>query len=134
MFDKFCSLFSFAILCLAVSLLTARCRCGLENKTGTEPASGASTVEPFETPESKLIAQGKLVYSNNCISCHNRNPKNPGNLGPEVFGSSKDLLTARLLRAEYPAGYTPKRKSHVMSALPHLAGDIDALAAYLNQN
>lgn len=86
-----------------------------------------------QSPESKLIARGRAVYLSNCISCHNINPKLPGSLGPDVHGSSKELLTARLLHAKYPDGYKPKRSSNAMPAMPQLASDIDALTAYLNQ-
>jgi hypothetical protein len=48
-----------------------------------------------------------------------------------VAGSSPELLEARVLHAEYPPGYTPKRTSEQMVAFPHLAGDLDALHAYL---
>lgn len=67
----------------------------------------------------------------NCIACHSQVPAQDGALGPAVSGSSYELLEARVLRAEYPEGYTPKRESRVMIALPHLAQDIDALTAYL---
>ena len=131
MFAKFGSTLKLTIGCLAVSLLTAGCRCSPDNKTTdnkVDSAAGATA----ETPEAKLAARGKLVYSTQCISCHNRNPKMPGSLGPDLFGSSKELLTARILHAAYPEGYKPKRESHAMPALPHLSGDIDALACYLN--
>ena len=127
--------FNLTIAILVVSSLTAGCRCGSD--TSAPPrnsSSSSSSAEISDNPESKLLARGKLVYSNNCISCHNRDPKLPGSLGPEIFGSTSELLTARILRAEYPAGYTPKRQSHAMPALPHLAADIDALTAYLNKN
>ncbi|MEQ1878423.1 MAG: cytochrome c, partial [Bdellovibrionia bacterium] len=71
-------------------------------------------------------------YMSACIACHNSDPKVDGILGPAIHGSSKELLEARILRAEYPTGYTPKRNSKTMVALPHLKGDIDALVAYLN--
>ena len=80
-----------------------------------------------------LVTRGKAVYISNCTACHNINPKQAGSLGPDVYGSSKELLTARILHAKYPDGYKPKRSSGAMPALPHLANDIDALAAFLNQ-
>jgi mono/diheme cytochrome c family protein len=86
-----------------------------------------------ESPEAKLIARGRAVYLSNCTSCHNINPKLPGSQGPDIHASSKELLTARLLYAKYPDGYKPKRASNIMPAMPHLANDIDALTAYLNQ-
>lgn len=55
-----------------------------------------------------------------------------GALGPAVMGSSRELLEARVVRGEYPAGYTPKRESRVMIALPHLEPELDALAAFLS--
>lgn len=125
--------FNFTLGILVVSSLTAGCRCG-SNTSASGPSSSSPAAETTETPESKLLAKGKLVYFSNCVSCHNRDPKLPGSLGPEIFGSTKELLTARILRAEYPPGYTPKRQSHAMIALPHLSGDVDALTAYLNKN
>lgn len=83
------------------------------------------------TPE-QLMEKGKNVYMANCIACHNADPKLDGPLGPAVAGSSKDLLESRVLRGAYPPGYTPKRSTHTMVALPHLANQMDALHAYLN--
>ena len=37
----------------------------------------------------------------------------------------------KVLRGEYPPGYTPKRESHAMIPLPYLKDKIPALAAYL---
>jgi hypothetical protein len=71
------------------------------------------------------------VYVANCTVCHNTDPALPGSIGPAVAGSQRGLLEARMLRAEYPPGYTPKRSTHAMVALPQLAGSIDDLAAYL---
>ena len=97
-------------------------------KTSTTKSTDAT-----DDSNARVIARGKAVYISNCTSCHNSNPKYPGSLGPDVYGSSKELLTARILHAKYPEGYKPKRSSNAMPALPHLANDIDALAAFLNQ-
>ncbi len=91
----------------------------------------ACTTTP--TPLSPLAEQGRTVYQANCTACHNSDPSKPGTVGPAVAGSSRELLEARILRAEYPPGYTPKRETHAMVALPHLAGDVDALAAWLGK-
>ena len=80
----------------------------------------------------ELEMKGKLVYLNNCIVCHNQNPILPGAVGPEIAGSSLELLTAGIMKVEYPEGYKPKRQSKLMVALPQLEKDIPALHAYLN--
>ncbi len=78
-----------------------------------------------------LVRQGELAYQLNCTSCHSRNPAIAGPVGPAVAGSSLELLQAKVLRNEYPPGYTPKREGGGMIALPHLEPEIPALAAYL---
>jgi len=77
------------------------------------------------------VAQGKTIYSNICIVCHNADPNLAGSLGPPIGGSSRKLLEAKVLRSEYPTGYTPKRPGKTMPRLAYLADGIDALAAYL---
>lgn len=89
---------------------------------------------PLYTGSAERVARGKAVYMANCIACHSTDPKSAGALGPDVAGSSRELLEARILRAEYPAGYTPKRSTKVMVAIPTLKDEIDALFAFLNQN
>src|SRR5690242_7447779 len=76
-------------------------------------------------------ARGEQVYRANCIVCHHPDPREPGSVGPPIAGSSRELIEARVLRAEYPPGYTPKKDSHLMPPLPYLEHDIDDLAAYL---
>jgi mono/diheme cytochrome c family protein len=78
-----------------------------------------------------LAEKGRSVYLVNCISCHNPDPTKDGPLGPAVAGSSLELLSARVMRAEYPPGYKPKRSSHVMAPLPHLKDQLEALHAFL---
>jgi mono/diheme cytochrome c family protein len=75
--------------------------------------------------------RGRQAYVANCTSCHSSDPAQNGPLGPAVKGSSRQLLEARVLRGTYPSGYTPKRPSAVMQPMPHLAGSLDDLAAYL---
>ncbi len=91
------------------------------NKTTTE----TKPVDP-------LVNQGKAVYMSTCIACHNPDPKLPGSIGPEIAGSSYDLLFARVTKAEYPNGYKPKRTSKMMPAFPQHEKDVKALTAYLN--
>jgi mono/diheme cytochrome c family protein len=75
--------------------------------------------------------RGRQVYQAQCIVCHNTNPAQPGALGPQVQGSSEELLRAKVLQGAYPPGYTPKRPTKVMPPMPQVASDIPALAAYL---
>ena len=88
----------------------------------------AATLSPAERQE-----RGKLIYNSNCIACHNVDPAQAGSVGPAVKGSSLELLQARILRADYPAGYKPQRDTRVMLALPALEPEIPAIHAYLNQ-
>lgn len=77
------------------------------------------------------VQRGEAVYRTNCISCHNRDPRRPGWMGPPIAGSSRALLEARLLHQSYPPGYFPKRATHRMRSMPWLATHLDDLAAYL---
>ena len=88
--------------------------------------------EQPSAPLSDLAKRGKATYLANCIACHNPDPTIAGSIGPDIAGSSLELLEARILRREYPAGYTPKRKSDQMPDFPQLKDDIPALHAYLN--
>jgi mono/diheme cytochrome c family protein len=78
-----------------------------------------------------LANQGRQVYLAQCIQCHNADPAIAGPVGPPVKGSSRELLDAKVLRGDYPSGYTPKRPTKVMPPQPNLGSDIPALAAYL---
>ena len=78
-----------------------------------------------------LFVRGRAIYQANCIACHNSDPTKAGAIGPELKGSTKDLLEARVLRGEYPAGYAPKRSSKAMPSLPHLKNELEGLAEYL---
>ncbi len=80
------------------------------------------------------VERGKNIYVANCTACHAVDPKKDGSLGPAIWGSSRELVEARVLHAAYPEGYKPKRPSKIMVALPHLKNDIESIAAYLNAN
>jgi mono/diheme cytochrome c family protein len=84
-------------------------------------------------PEQALQQRGQTLYTLHCASCHNPgDPKRDGGIGPAVAGSSLELLEARVLRGEYPAGYTPKRATRIMPRLPVAPEDVKALHAYLS--
>ena len=78
------------------------------------------------------VTAGHGQYLAHCIACHNVNPVLDGSLGPALKGSALELLQARVLRGEYPAGYSPKRQTHIMVKLPLTEEDVAALHAYLN--
>lgn len=82
---------------------------------------------------SELTERGGKIYVMNCISCHNADPSKDGLIGPGIKGSSLELITARIMHADYPPGYTPKRSTKQMVALPMLEKEIPALHLYLNQ-
>jgi len=67
-----------------------------------------------ESTESPLVKQGKQVYLAQCTACHAFDPSQPGAVGPEVKGASRELLEAKLLRGTYPPGYRPKRPTSAM--------------------
>jgi len=67
----------------------------------------------------------------NCTACHSPDPTRDGTMGPAIAGSSPELVEARVVRAEYPPGYTPKRDTKLMPAQPFLKADVPAIAAYL---
>jgi mono/diheme cytochrome c family protein len=78
-----------------------------------------------------LAERGRAVYQASCVACHHQDPAIAGPLGPEVKGASRELLEARILRAEYPPGYKPKRQTRMMVPMPQLKNDIDALREFL---
>lgn len=96
------------------------------------PAAPAAPEASSSAPTAQALAErGKAVYTANCIACHNPDPSQDGAIGPAIAGSSPELIEARVMRTEYPPGYTPKRTTHLMIALPFLESDLPALAAYL---
>ena len=90
--------------------------------------AGCSEQGSSLSPEAE---RGRQVYLAQCSACHATDPGRDGPVGPAVRGASRELLEARLVRGTYPSGYTPKRPSVVMQPMPHLAGSLDDLAAYL---
>ena len=90
-------------------------------------AKGNEALTPSIDPE-----KGKVVYYANCTSCHNYNPKKPGSIGPEVYGSSIELLKNKVLYGKYPKNYQAKRTIGIMPLYPHLKKQISNLHAFLN--
>lgn len=78
--------------------------------------------------------RGGQYFAMLCSACHNVNdPTKDGTLGPPVAGSSFELLEAKVLRNEYPPGYTPKRNTKQMVPLPLSAAPLQDLHAFLQQ-
>jgi mono/diheme cytochrome c family protein len=75
--------------------------------------------------------RGRAVYVANCVACHNSDPSKDGPLGPALKGSPPELIEHRVLRTEYPPGYTPKRNTKVMPTFPFLKSEVKFLAEYL---
>jgi mono/diheme cytochrome c family protein len=88
--------------------------------------SGCGPSKP-QTPAEK----GRIVYMTNCVVCHNPDPNLPGSQGPPIAGSSRELIADRVLYLKYPPGYTPKRTTHAMRAIPQLKNQIGDLTAFL---
>jgi len=86
-------------------------------------------------PTDPLAQRGHDIYRRVCQACHNANPRLDGTSGstpgPAIADASLELLEARVVRKEYPAGYKPKRATQNMTAFPDLAPEIEALAAFL---
>ena len=97
-------------------------------------AACTKKTEPVaEMTEPQLAERGASIYQMNCTACHNADPTKDGVLGPAIAGSSMDLLRERVMRAQYPPDYKPKRDTHQMAALPHLEKELPALRAFLNK-
>ena len=129
------------IVLILYSLLAA-----CEQKTPKEPESVVQVKSNNENPTTSsdlakvneamipIIdpAKGKAVYYANCTSCHNYNPKKVGSIGPDIYGSSIELLKNKVLYGKYPNNYKPKRVIGVMPLYPHLNKQISNLHAFLN--
>lgn len=111
---------SFFILAISLVLLSS---C-----TKKEPMN----LDPQTMSAEQKLSRGKSIYLANCAACHNANPKIDGNIGPAVFGSSRELLWSRIMDGKYPEGYKPKRESATMVKLPHLEKEIPFLYEFLN--
>lgn len=75
--------------------------------------------------------RGRQIYQSQCIACHNPDPAQVGAIGPDLKGSSEELLRAKVVTGTYPPGSRPKRPTAIMQPTPQLAPDISNLAAYL---
>lgn len=74
---------------------------------------------------------GRRVFSQNCVSCHGSNAA--GGFGPDIRGSSLQLVKLKVTKGKYPDGYKPKRESSAMPQFPWLEKDVPDLYCYLNE-
>ncbi len=77
------------------------------------------------------VARGELIYRNICTVCHNADPSLDGTIGPAIGSASRELLEAKLLRGEYPSGFTPKRDTQQMPRFEYLEPNLEEIAAFL---
>jgi len=111
---------------IAAALFAVACSEG-----SSTPKSTDSSVDPAQAAAAE---RGRQIYQNVCIACHNGDPTQPGALGPPVAGASLELIEAKVLRGEYPPGYTPLRPSQAMPRYEYLKDRLGDVAAYLQQN
>lgn len=83
---------------------------------------------------SEAAQRGRGVYMNVCVACHSADPAQDGSLGPNLAGTTRELLEWRVVKGAYPPGYTPKRTTGAMPAFPHLAAQIEDLHAFLRES
>ena len=95
--------------------LTAMTACGGDTDSSEDPA----------------VAKGELIYRNICVVCHNAEPSEEGTLGPAIAHASRELLEAKVVRGEYPEGYTPARDTHQMPQFEYLEPNLDDLTAFI---
>ena len=76
--------------------------------------------------------KGKVVYNANCVSCQNNDPKKQGSIDPQIYDSSKELLSKKINYGKYPKNYRPKRSGGAMPIIPNLDKGITNLHAFLN--
>lgn len=105
---------------------------GAAAPTGGGAGSGSGSASTAAADVAALQKRGKVIYETYCTACHARNPVQDGPVGPANAGASLELLEAKVLRNEYPAGYTPKRETAAMVPLTHLEPELPALHAFLN--
>ena len=85
-------------------------------------------------PLSEAAQRGRAVYGTVCIACHSPDPSRDGAIGPNLVGTTRELLEWRVVKGEYPPGYTPKRPTGAMPAFPHLAAQLDDLYAFIRES
>ena len=115
---------------------TVEARAALEAAQGAAPAKAAVFV-PEEAPavSAALVEKGKVIYMSNCISCHNKDPREKGSVGPAQSSTPWEVVKHKVITGRYPEalppGYVPARTTKAMRAFPKLEADLPAIWAYL---
>lgn len=101
---------------------------GNKEKVETASVTPASAGDPE-------IERGALLYKQNCLQCHNRDPNIKGAVGPEIIDAPLEVMYSKVMTSHYPdplpPGFVPKRKSHAMRAIPKLKDDIPKIWKYV---
>jgi mono/diheme cytochrome c family protein len=93
--------------------------------------SGGSSGGSDQGGEVDRVGRGKHYYQNVCIACHAGDPNEDGFLGPALAGTPLEVIEAKVMRGEYPEGYTPKRNTLTMPRFEFLGPELANIAAYL---
>ena len=81
--------------------------------------------------ETTAYERGQTLYLNICVVCHDADPSLEGGLGPVVAKASLELLRAKVLRGEYPEGFSPLLDTKQMPVFEYLEPHLPDLAAFL---
>ena len=106
---------------VALSVLFTGCNGGGDGRGWVNPSDAA--------------LRGQGTFATFCATCHNyRDPFSAGVQGPPIARSSLKLLQAKVLRGEYPDGYTPKRPGPItMPVQKNLNQRMGDLYAFLQE-
>ena len=93
------------------------------------------TVKPLTNATAADLARGAKVYKAQCVRCHNADPNLKGNLGQEQVDAPFEVVVSKILTGKYPdplpKGFTPKRKTKMMTPLKNLKNDIPYIYAWI---
>lgn len=71
------------------------------------------------------------VYQQKCMSCHGQT--GTGQVGPNIQGSSLELLKLKVRDGKYPQGYKPKRPTRAMPKLKVSDAELKQIFDFLNK-
>ncbi len=105
------------------------------NAGGVKKEAAVFVAEAAPESSPALVAQGRILYESNCISCHNKNPLEKGSIGPAQANTPWEVVKVKIVTGRYPEalppGYVPARTTKAMRAFPKLEKDLPALWAYI---